>query len=91
MPAQRRVVHFAGTVQGVGFRFTALRAAERFDVTGEVRNLPDGRVRVIVEADPEEIDAFIAEVQRRMSGYIRRTSQDTAEPTGRFAGFSLGI
>ena len=91
MAPQRRVLHFSGTVQGVGFRFTTLRAAEPFDVTGEVRNLPDGRVRVIVEADPAEIDAFIAEVQRRMSPYIRRTAQETAEPTGQFAGFTVGF
>ena len=91
MAQQRRVVHFSGTVQGVGFRFTTLRAAEAFDVTGEVRNLPDGRVQLIVEADPDEIDAFIAEVQRRMSGYIRGTTQDAAEPTGQFRGFTVGF
>jgi acylphosphatase len=91
MALQRRVVHFSGTVQGVGFRFTTLRAAESFDVTGEVRNLPDGRVQVIVEADPAEIDAFIAEVQGRMSGYIRRIAQDIAEPTGQFSGFTVGF
>jgi len=64
-------------VQGVGFRFTAVRAAEGCQVTGYVRNLPD------------EIDTFVAEIQQRMSGYIRDTAQQTAEPTGQYAGFGV--
>ena len=36
-------------MQGVGFRYTAKTVATGFEVTGTVRNLPDGRVEVIAE------------------------------------------
>ena len=38
-----------GRVQGVGFRYTVRSLAVGFDVTGFVRNLPDGRVHLVVE------------------------------------------
>ncbi len=41
---QQHEVYYAGSVQGVGFRYTVRSLASRFEVTGFVRNLPDGRV-----------------------------------------------
>ena len=86
---EHRIVHFSGTVQGVGFRYTACRAAARYDVTGTVRNLPDGRVECVVEGRPAEIDAFLADLAERMAGYIRGRSEQPAPYTGRFDGFRV--
>ncbi len=36
----------SGNVQGVGFRYFTQRAAERLQLIGYTRNLPDGRVEV---------------------------------------------
>lgn len=49
---------YSGNVQGVGFRYTAKTTANGFDVTGTVRNLPDGRVELIAEGVKEELEAF---------------------------------
>ena len=38
---------FSGRVQGVGFRFVTHRIAQRYDITGQVKNLPDGSVEVV--------------------------------------------
>lgn len=71
MPRERRRVYFSGRVQGVGFRYTVTRLARGFAVRGYVRNLPDGRVEVVAEADPSALDDFLTAVAREMDGYIR--------------------
>ena len=49
---------YSGSVQGVGFRYTARTVAAGFEVTGTVRNLPDGRVELIAEGPRDELEAF---------------------------------
>ena len=53
MTLTRQTTHFSGHVQGVGFRWTARRVAGGFAVTGTVENLPDGRVRLVLEGDAD--------------------------------------
>jgi len=89
MSAEQRIIRFIGNVQGVGFRFTTHRTAGLFDVTGSVRNCPDGSVECIVEGDPDEIDAFVAAVEDRMAHYIRNHTETTAPYSGRFRGFEI--
>lgn len=45
----RRRVQVSGRVQGVWFRDSCRREAERAGVGGWVRNLPDGRVEAVFE------------------------------------------
>ena len=91
MADEQRIVHFAGNVQGVGFRFTACRVAQGYDVTGTVRNMPDGRVECVVEGQTKKIDAFLEDLCGRMSGYIRSQSRQTAPHTGRFESFGVSF
>jgi acylphosphatase len=86
---ERREVHYSGRVQGVGFRYTTLEIAERFNVSGLVENLPDGRVHLIVEGEPSELDRFLATVEQRMARYIADAELKTREATGEFRGFSI--
>ncbi len=86
---QRREVFFSGHVQGVGFRYTTQRVAGRHDVTGFVRNMPDGRVEVVVEGQRPEIERFLDDLSRTMGGYIHKTTIQEEKPTGRFNGFSI--
>ena len=44
-----------GRVQGVGFRYFALHAAEQFGVRGYTRNLDDGRVEVYAVGTREQL------------------------------------
>jgi acylphosphatase len=89
MPAVRLDVVFTGRVQGVGFRQTTVQVAGDFDVTGWVRNEPDGSVRCIVEGDLGEINRFIKAVQGVMAGNIRGTTAVQVAATGEFAGFGV--
>ena len=64
---------FIGRVQGVGFRFTAARVAERYGLTGFVRNLRDGTVEMLVQGPGGDIDNCVTDIQESFAGYIRET------------------
>jgi acylphosphatase len=86
---QRRTVHYNGRVQGVGFRFTTERIAGEFAVDGFVKNLPDGRVLVVVEGEPKELDRFLAEIHAEMAGNIRTVAVEPGQAKGEFSGFHV--
>jgi len=88
LPERRRVL-YSGYVQGVGFRFTTERVASGHDVSGYVRNLSDGRVEVVVEGAPAELDAFLQDVASAMAGHIDHADVQVGRVTGEFDGFSL--
>ncbi len=55
----RVIARITGTVQRVGYRATAQREARQRDLTGWVRNEPDGAVLIDVEGNPSAVDAFL--------------------------------
>lgn len=59
--AQRSNYHLTvhGRVQGVGFRYSAKKAARDLMVTGYVKNLPDGSVFIEIEGLEEALEKFI--------------------------------
>ena len=87
---ERREIYYSGHVQGVGFRYTTCNIAQRYSVAGEVRNLPDGRVRLILEGDQEEIDHLLVDVRRAMGRQIRDMQVQSSPATGQFADFTIG-
>jgi acylphosphatase len=86
---QRRTVQYAGRVQGVGFRYSARTIAHRYAVSGYVRNQPDGRVELVAEGDPHELDEFLSEVRERFLGNIRDEKADVQPATGEYTGFAI--
>jgi len=85
---QRRVI-YAGSVQGVGFRYSTVRLARGFDVTGYVRNLADGRVELVAEGVPNELDAFLGELADELGSYIADTQAESVPATHEFEKFGI--
>jgi acylphosphatase len=83
----REEVWFSGRVQGVGFRITVKDAARGFAVTGFVENLEDGRVRLLAEGKPSEIDRFVAAIESEMERFIAGVDRYRQAATGEFDGF----
>lgn len=77
-----KLVHYRGRVQGVGFRYTTLGIARGYEVSGYVRNLPDGGVELWAEGETEQVRLFLEDVQRQMAGNIRDHRANDVEPQG---------
>ena len=60
----RRALRFTGNVQGVGFRFRAVHAANAVGATGWVRNDRDGGVSMEIQGTEAQIDRVILAVER---------------------------
>ncbi len=86
---ERAEVYYSGRVQGVGFRYTVLSIAARRAVTGFVKNLSDGRVQVVAEGSPDELQRFSAAIDAEMGRYIRTKDEKTSAATGQFSRFDV--
>ena len=83
-------IYYSGKVQGVGFRYAVKTAATGFEVTGLVRNLPDGRVELAAEGTREELDAFRQAIRDDgLDHFIRDEKVDWSDATGEFRGFEI--
>ena len=91
MANTRFEVYFSGRVQGVGFRYTAKQVANSFHVVGTVQNLPDRRVKMVVEGEPATIESFIQQICESTHGQVTETEISRMPPTGRFSGFEIVV
>ena len=80
----RETIHYRGRVQGVGFRQTTAGLARGWAVAGYVKNLSDGRVKLVAEGDPETVTDFIDAVQSEMAGHIDDVESGRSVGTGEF-------
>jgi acylphosphatase len=85
----RKACYFTGHVQGVGFRYTVKNLALRHDVRGYVKNLPDGRVELVMEGPEPEMNELVSEVCDRMVDFIRKVDTNTFPATNEFNQFSI--
>jgi len=81
---------YEGNVQGVGFRWSVRDAAKGFDVTGWVRNLPDGRVELQVTGDDDEVRAFLERIaQGELHSLIRKQIENKLDKPVTARGFEI--
>ena len=60
------------------------------EVTGVVRNLPDGRVELVAEGLKDELEAFQEGIRESgLGGFISNEERTWEDPKGEFRGFGI--
>jgi len=83
--------YFSGRVQGVGFRFTTEDIAKDLEVFGWVKNLDDGRVEVVAEAEEETLKDLLSRIKQYFSRYIQEADVEWLPATGEFEDFGIAF
>ena len=86
--AKRLVV--SGRVQGVGFRYFVVQAAEPLGITGYVRNLRDGTVEIVAEGTPMDVRALAKDILAGPRyGRVDDIIKSDAPVSGQYTGFEI--
>ena len=79
-----------GRVQGVGFRYFAVRRATELGLVGWVANAADGTVQCVAEGSPDALDAFVEALAEGPIGAVVVAVDAVRLPaTGRFERFAV--
>ena len=79
-----------GRVQGVGFRYYAVRHAMDLGLTGWVANEPDGSVRCVAEGPRPALEALLDALERGPAGaLVDRVSSRWEMATGGLRSFEV--
>ena len=88
-PTKACLVTYSGKVQGVGFRATAADLARDYPVSGWVKNLDDGRVRLLAEGPADAVDGFLKAIRVRWDGNIDKEVVETPAASGKYKSFEI--
>ena len=89
MTVARKFV-ISGEVQGVGFRYFAMRSAARHQVLGYVRNMEDGRVEALAEGPPQAVEEFKHDLAAGpANSHVNHFEEIVVEPSGRYPAFRI--
>ena len=84
----RAIVH--GRVQGVNFRYYTRQQASHLGITGYVRNLWDGTVKVVAEGAPQNVTRLLNWLHKgpRMA-FVEKVDAQWLPFSGEFRGFEV--
>jgi acylphosphatase len=85
----RKTCYFSGRVQGVGFRYTAQNIVQQYNVKGYVKNLPDGRVELVLEGPDAEMEHVVDAIRERLDSFIGKVDFNLLPATGEFGQFQI--
>jgi acylphosphatase len=77
-----------GRVQGVGFRYFVMNAANELGLSGWVRNRKDGSVEVVAEGEIDQLKSLVGALQRgSRSSAVRKVNTSLQPAKGEFDSF----
>lgn len=80
----------AGRVQGVSFRYYTQRRARELGIVGWVRNLPDGRVETLAEAERPTLETYLEFLHTGSpAARVSRVQHVWQPATGEFSTFEI--
>ena len=90
MSVQAKQITVHGRVQGVGFRYFVRNIGNRLGLVGDVRNLPDSTVGIVVEGNEKKIAEFIKQVEKGPSlAWVQRVDVVDIPPQGTYGSFMI--
>ncbi len=89
MQIKQAQIFYSGTVQGVGFRYRCQAIASGMSIRGWVRNLPDGRVEIVAQANKSDLVDFINAVDASFGSYIRNRQVCWQDADEKLTGFDI--
>ena len=84
-----KFIIFGGTVQGVGFRYTAHRIAGLYDLTGYVRNRSDDKVELLLQGNLADIDNCVADLKESFGHYVKNVKIEDRQPDPNCTRFTI--
>jgi len=84
----RRHVIVRGLVQGVFFRDSARRLAQRHGVSGWVANRADGAVEAVFEGEADAVERLVAFSRKGPRGAVVKSVEVTEEEPEGLSGFA---
>jgi acylphosphatase len=88
-PVEARRWLVAGRVQGVGFRWFALREAEALQLRGYARNLDDGRVEVYAIGSRHALDEMAGRLRMGPRHADVRAVEESQAQVLKYEGFTI--
>ncbi len=86
----RLCLRVTGRVHGVGFRYYIVNKAGGYDVTGFVRNIPDGSVEAVIEGPVDDVQALATVCKiGPTSASVDGCDERFGEYTGEFRSFEV--
>lgn len=90
MNEKRAEIIVGGLVQGVGFRYFVVRAAEKLNLNGFVKNLPNGDVQAVAEGPEGMINELYKQMKSGpMRSSVRKHKIEWSETKNEFKGFEV--
>lgn len=84
------VIKIQGIVQAVGFRYSAMEKARELNLTGFVKNEPDGSVYIEAEGEKEDLKKFLEWCYKGPKfSEVEKVEHKDKEPTGNYYDFKV--